>query len=688
MIDHPFWRRMGILACMGFGLIITGSLAQQALDGEAQITLNLQDVDIRVLISTVSEVSGRNFVIDPRVKGRVSVISGSPLSGDQLYDVFLSILEVHNFAAVESGPVIKILPSNVIKQRPTPTEFSRTAIDNDEQITQILQLEHASVQELVPIIRPLVPPTSHFAAHGPSNTLVITDTAANIRRVLEIVARIDIPDRRSSVHVVYLKHGDAEELASTLTQLAASMSSGPEAVGAGNDATIQAHPSINALIINGSDTQFATLMALIDQLDIERAIEGDIHVVYLKYAKASDLVSLLNDVIRSALVQEGPSESALSVQADEGTNSLVVHAKDSQFQTIAAVIEKLDIRRAQVFVETIIAEVAQNQSADLGVEFIASRPNTPTGQTNVTTDFSDLSGGLAYTLLDQTFGNLSLDLVLRALNSDANSNILSTPTILTLDNEEAEIVVGQEVPFVTGSFSSTGSTGTGTVIGEGPDGSVGAITGVVNPFQTIERKDVGLTLRITPQINEGDTIILKIHQEISTISETTVQGAADLITDVRSIDATVQVDDGQLVVLGGLIREDVMDTVEWVPILGKIPVLGTLFRRKGKSAVKVNLLVFLKPKIIRTADELAEYSKARYRTIRNEQMKGQPDTRNMIQGVRPNVLPPYEESAEWVQGLSDVPDEGDATATGVESTPPEAEGASGSESQDNLELIE
>ena len=655
------WRRAGVVACLCLGFALTGVLGQQE---PGQGTLNLQDVDIRVLISTVSEVSGRNFVVDPRVKGNVSVISGSPLTGDQLYDMFLSILEVHNFAAVESGPVIKILPSNVIKQRPTPTVFSPSAIDNDQQITQIVQLEHASVAELVPIIRPLVPPTSHFAAHGPSNTLVMTDTAANISRVMEIVARIDIPDRRTAVHVIYLKHGDADELAATLTQLAVSMSSGPEVGVPGNDVTIQSHPSINALIINASDTEFATLMALIDQLDIERAVEGDVHVIYLKYAKAADLVTILNDVLQSAIPQEGVADVPASIQADDGTNSLIVHARDSEFRTLEAVIEKLDIRRAQVIVETIIAEVAQNQAADLGVEFIASRPNTPTGQTNVTTNFSDLTGGLAYTLLDNTFGNLSLDLVLRALNSDANSNILSTPTILTLDNEEAEIIVAQEVPFVTGSFSNTGSSGTGTVIGQGADGEVGAVTGVVNPFQTIERKDVGLTLRITPQINEGDTIILEVSQEISSISDIVVQGAADLITDVRSIKATVQVDDGQLVVLGGLIREDVLDTVEWVPILGKIPILGTLFRRKGKSAVKVNLLVFLKPRIIRTAADLAEYSRERYGTIRDQQMLGQPDTRNMIQGVRPSVLPPYDESQDWMQGQAEA-----AAALGKEVAP-------------------
>lgn len=281
-------------------LSAAASPAWAQVDGTApagqsdQITLNLQDVDIRVLINTVAEVTGRNFVVDPRVKGKVSIISGSPLGSEQLYNVFLSILEVHNFAAVESDTLIKILPNNVIKQRPTRTEFTETDLNNDSQITQIIQLEHASVAELVPIIRPLVPPTSHFAAHGPSNTLVVTDTASNIKRMLEIINRIDVEDQRTGVHVVYLKYADANELAGTLTQLANTMTNSGEGAPGTAASTIQAHPSINALVLNSSDTEFATLLALIDQLDIERPVEGDVHVIYLNHADATGLVSILS----------------------------------------------------------------------------------------------------------------------------------------------------------------------------------------------------------------------------------------------------------------------------------------------------------------------------------------------------------------------------------------------------------
>ena len=339
----------------------TANAAKNQNKADNQVTLNLQDVDIRVLINTVAEVSGKNFVVDPRVKGKVSVISGVSLSGEQLYDVFLSILEVHNFSAVESGHLVKILPSNVIKQRPTPTMFSATEQNNDAQITQILQLKHASVQDLIPIIRPLVPPTSHFAAHTPSNTIILTDTTANIQRLLKIVKRIDVPDKRTNVRVVYLKKADASELATTLTQVSTNLLAaepGGNSANPANKVLIQPHASINALVINATDSDFQRLQALIDELDVERQVDGDVHVIYLKYAKASDLVTILNDVTRSTSGDAQGANQDFSVQADEATNSLIVHADDNEFGTIKSVIAKLDVRRAQVFVETVIAEVS------------------------------------------------------------------------------------------------------------------------------------------------------------------------------------------------------------------------------------------------------------------------------------------------------------------------------------------
>lgn len=610
-----------------------------------QITLNFQDVDIRALINTVAEVTGRNFIVDPRVKGKVTLVSGGPLDAEEIYSVFLSVLEVHNFAAVPTGGVTKIVPSNIVKQRPTPTEYDETIADGDQQITQVLRLKHASVQELLPILRPLLPPTSHFAAHAPTNTLVFTDTASNINRLLEIIGRIDVPDRRASVHVVYLKNAQASVLAGVLSQLASSLQRTGDPNTQQVNISVQGDDAINALIINAPDNEFRLLQAVIGQLDIERPIEGDVHVIYLKHAKATEMVEILNNVTRARSISVGADAAAASaggeqtVQADEANNALVIHAPNDLFRTIQRVVEQLDIRREQVYVETIIAEVSSNRAADLGIEWQFTDSNTPTGQTSGSTEFSEQMGGLTLgyinNLIIDITGNIVPDLavVLRALRSDTDTNILSTPNLVTLENEPAEIVVAREVPFITGQFTT--DVGTTTTVGVGEDVAVNA----VNPFQTIERKDVGIVLRITPQINAGNTVRLEIEHEISNVSDIAIQAASDIITDKRSIQTTVEVDDGQIIVLGGLIRDDVVGTVEWVPILGKIPLVGALFRRKSKSAIKTNLMIFLQPRIVRTTADLAGPTKEKHDFIRNEQLHSQQGTKRMMKDGDPPVLP-------------------------------------------------
>ncbi len=618
-------------------------------EDEDSVTLNFQNTDISALINTIAQITGRNFIVDPRVKGKITLVSGGKLKADQVYDIFLSVLDVHNFAAVPSGGVIKILPNNLVKQTPTPTKYGETDDGNDSQITQVFSLKHSSVQEMVPILRPLLPPTSHFAAHAATNTLIFTDTAANVQRILEIIKRVDQPDRSSEVRVVFLKHASATEMANLLTQLASNLTAvqvpgaegAPAVIGQTKRVSIQADPSINALIIQSPDVEFQFLRAVIDQLDIPRPEGGDIHVVYLKYAKAADLVAVLNEVAQSQQEAGAPEGAAptlaseVSVQADENTNALVIRAKREQFEELRAVIEKLDLRRAQVFLEAIIAEVSTTKESQIGVEWEGVETKNSGGEFSANTDFSDQSGGLRLGFINKFIRDITgeivpdLSVVLRALRSDGNTNILSTPNLLTLDNETAEIVVGQEVPFLTGNFVSDASSGDGDNQG----------SGVVNPFQTIERRDVGLTLRLTPQINEGGAIQLEIEQETSSVSPTVVQGAADLITDRRSIDATVQVDDGQIIVLGGLIQDDFQDTVEWVPVIGKIPVLGALFRKKTKRAVKTNLMVFLKPKIIRTPEDLAAYTRDRYEYLQGTEARSLPETRQMIRKAKPPVLP-------------------------------------------------
>ncbi len=661
----PLRLRVTIIAaslsfCSASSIAQTNSRTGADAEAGSQVTLNLQDVDIRVLINTVAEVSGKNFVVDPRVKGKVSVISGAALDPDQLYDVFLSILEVHNFSTVDSGSVIKVLPSNVIKQRPTP--FGPSVDANDAQITQIIQLKHAPVQDLQAIIRPLIPPTSHFAPHVPSNSIIITDTAANIQRVLKIIKRIDVPDKRTNVRVVYLEKTKASELAATLTQIVAS-NADPKAAAAGSKVTIQPLDAINALVISATDDEYTKIQALIDELDIERKLEADINVIYLKHAKAEDMVSVLNDLTSESAA--AGTTARPSVQADESTNALIVRATGAQLQTIRGVIEQLDIRREQVFVETVIAEVSLSQAANLGVTWGAGGPNSTSAATTdadgnavagtnvgnlinrdnpnqilgtaaVNTAFELGTAGLNYSLLD--FKKYNLDVVLNALRADTNSNILSTPTILTLDNEEAEIVVGQEVPFVTGRSSNNANNSTQT----DQNGNVVNNT-IGNSFQTIERKDVGIKLKIKPQISDGNTIQLEVLQEISSVADTAIAGQADLITNRRSIEATVQVDDGQVIVLGGLIQDDVIDTVNRVPVLGSIPILGALFRSKSKTAIKRNLMVFLKPRIIRSAADLEKFSREKYNEVRRDsKISERSSSKFLIPSARPPILDEYD----------------------------------------------
>jgi len=656
-----------ITSVIGINAIHAQEQQVNADEQSNEIKLNLQEVDIRVLINTVAEVSGKNFIVDPRVKGKVSVISGQSVNPEELYDYFLAILEVHNYATVTTGNIIKILPSNVIKQKPTTTLFQPTEQENDEQITQIIRLQHAPVQDLVAIIRPLIPPTSHFAPHIPSNSVVLTDTAANIQRVLKIIRRIDVPDKRSNTHVVYLEKTSASDMASSLTQLIASSADPKEAAAGGPQLSIQPFEAINALVISATEEQFARVKALIDELDVERDLAGDVNVISLKHANAQDLVSILNDVTSTNNAQGAAAD--FNVQADEASNSLIVKASGGQLKTVRSVIEKLDQPRAQVFVETIIAEVQLDQNGTLGVTLGGGvpapdpanfgdgvlDPTVPTTRLNTVGSRSgtgitstlfpalDTSAGLTYNLFD--FGRFQLDVVLNALRTDTNTNVLSTPTILTLDNEEAEIIVGQEVPFVTGVFNNgLTNVGGGAAPGDGAGGQAPG-TALGSGFQTIERRDVGIMLRITPQINEGDTIRLEVFQETSdVVPASTSTGAADIVTNRRSINAVVQVDDGQVVALGGLITDDFSNTEQKVPFLGSLPIVGRFFRNTSKTAVKQNLMVFLKPRIIRSPKDLEKYSRRKYEEIRRDEVAyaNRADDIVVLPDAEPAVLAEYD----------------------------------------------
>lgn len=573
-----------------------------------KVTLNFNATDINAVISAVSEMTGRNFIVDPRVKGKVTVMSHRALKTSEIYQVFLSVLKVHGFAAIPGKNVTKIVPEVNAKQDAIRTD-QRSIPFSDEFITQVLEIKNVNAAQLVPILRPLVPQRGHLAAYPGSNVLVISDSAANIRRLKKIINRID-QATGDEVEVVSLQHASASEVVRIIQQLS---SQDPKK----KRNNLIADDRTNSILLGGNKASRLRIKALIAHLDTPVDVGGSTQVVYLRNAVAKDLVPVLTGVSKSVSKAKGKQSSAaarnISIQADENTNSLVITAPPDIFRSLRSVIRRLDVRRAQVLVEAVIAEVSTNSTEEFGIQWaggstkdgLASAVNFSVGGslTGLLSTPPSIGDGLSIVAGNPQSTTNPIGALIRALNSDGKSNILSTPSLLTLDNEEAEIVVGQNVPFVTGSFSGTGSGGSTPS----------------NPFQTVQREDVGLTLRITPQINEGDAIKLKVEQEVSTVTAST-QGV-DIITNKRSIKTNVVVNDGQMIVLGGLIQEELREGEQRVPGLGDIPLLGWFFRYSKTDLVKTNLMVFLQPTILKDAAVTAAYTGDKYNYIRAQQMK-------------------------------------------------------------------
>jgi general secretion pathway protein D len=617
----------------------------------ADVTLNLKDADISALISTVAAVTDQNFIIDPRVKGKVTVISSRPMNNDEVYQVFLSILKVHGFAAVPSGEVIKIVPDVNAKQDGIPTTSDKHPGQGDEMVTRVVQVDNVAAAQLVPILRPLIPQQGHLAAYPATNVLIISDRARNVERLVSIIRRIDqVSD--SEIEIIPLQHASAAEVVRVLTSLNRAV---PQAkvpgAGAGGQVLV-ADERTNSVLLGGDRAERLRMRAIISHLDTPLESGGNTDVIYLRYAVAAEIVDTLMGVgkIEESGAKQGKptgSRNAFDIQADEATNALVITAPPDIMRTLRRVISQLDIRRAQVLVEAIIAEVSDDTARELGVQWIFNGAQDSTGPvgvisfTNSGSLISDVINGAASVadggsfpaIVDNAllgFGRTNSNSfnyigVLNAIASDTNNNILSTPTLVTLDNEEAEIIIGENVPFLTGSFTSTGS-------GEG----------VTNPFQTIERQDVGLTLKIKPQINEGDAMRLEIEQEISTIAPS-LAGASDIITKKRSIKTTVMVDDSEMVVLGGLIEERIGEDIQKVPLLGDIPFLGELFTSRTADVTKANLMVFIHPVILRDNATTQLYTNSKYNYIRSMQLGAQEDGVNLLPSKNHPVLPLIED---------------------------------------------
>jgi len=628
----------------GLGIVLL--LQSQAFAD--QITLNLKEADIRALISTVSKFTGKNFVVDPRVKAKVTVVSSKTMSADEVYEVFLSILQVHGYAAVPVGSIIKIVPEVNAKQGPLPTN-SRDK--GDELMTRVMTLNHVPAAQLVPILRPLVPQQGHLAAYNPTNTLIITDHAANIRRLGEIIREIDKPES-DELEIIPLKHASASELVRILNSLhtggAGAKTPDPKQV------TLASDDRTNSILMSGDRTERLKIRATIAHLDTPLENDsGNTHVIYLKYAKAEDIVKILSGVQKSqatatkgakAPVPASKSTEA-DIQSDEATNAVIITAGPDVVRRMKSIIRQLDIRRAQVLIESIIAEISNNKSKELGAQFAIAGREGSTGSVPIgignfggtngilgllnaadTGNVADAAGSIGNGITIGVGSNTGtrFAFLLKALNADAATNILSTPSIVTLDNEEAEIVVGQNVPFITGSFTNTGTS-----------------SGSTNPFQTIERKDVGITLKVTPQINEGNTIKLDIDQEISNLAASSV-ATADVITNKRTLKTSVLVEDGEILVLGGLIDDTMRDQEQKIPILGDIPFLGALFRTQTTTKEKQNLMIFMRPKIMRDAAMAAQHTNEKYNYLRAQQIQAGENGFGLLRDEKVPLLPAIE----------------------------------------------
>ena len=602
-----------------------------------QLTPNYRDADIRVVADQVQQVIGRTIIVDPRVRAQVTVLANAPMTPDAFYKLFESVLNVHGFVALDSGSAIEIVPD-------ANARFG----EGDDYVSQAIVLTNINAAQLVPILRPLLPQSAHLAAHPASNALIVADRPQNIQRMMRLIQRMDQAGT-AEIEVIALDNAAADEVVRMLN----SLNQAAQAAGGTPPVQVIADNRTNSVLLSGASNSRLQYRALIAHLDTPSAQGGNTQVFYLKYADAQDLATKLQAQFGSAGggagggakpaaagAEGGPAASGpVTIWADPGTNALVINAPERVRQDMLAVIKQIDIPRLQVAVDAIIVELTQQKSAQLGVTWAVGGGNTAAGLTNFSATTSGIvqlgtaagSGGTANANLirdglTMAVGKVaeagtSWAAIIQALAGDADTNIVSTPHIVTLDNEEAEIKVGQEVPFVTGQYTNTG-----------------AANGSVNPFQTIQRQQVGTRLKITPQINEGNGVKLTIEQETSSISAGST-GAVDLVTNTRTITTSVFVNDGEVLVLGGLIDDQMRQNDQHVPGIGKIPGLGWLFRAHKSEHDKSNLMVFIRPTILHDAADAHFTTGEKYSYIQElqRQMSAAPV---LLKNEKAPLLPP------------------------------------------------
>jgi general secretion pathway protein D len=667
----------------------------------APVTVNFVNADIEAVSRAFAAMIERNIVVDPRVKGTITVYSEQPQSIRDAYSSYVSALRGLGFSVVESGGLLKVVPEADAKLQAGTVSVGEPPLRGDQVITQIFPLRYENPNNLVAVLRPLISANNTINAAPGSNSLVITDYADNLRRLAQIVAALDQPSG-TDIEIVPLQHAVAADLAPLVQRLADGAVTGVPGVpgGAGSGAVaVVADSRANALIIRAANpARLATLRATIARLDRPGAGGGDtggLYVVHLKNADATRLATVIRAAFAGgssgggggtpnqpapAVAANAPNQAGVSpqaaaplsgaaqpstggfVQADPATNSLIITAPEPLYRQVRALIDQLDTRRAQVYIESMIVEVAPSDSADFGFQWQgllgksgdrfgvvagtnfagAGRPSIIDINTSAAQGQINLGQGMNLGLLSVINGVTSLAAVARLLQSQSETNIVSTPNLITLDNEEAKIVVGENVPFITGQFTNTGGGG-----------------GTTNPFQTIERKDVGITLRIKPQIGEGGAVRMQIFQEQSSVKETTAAGTTNAgpSTTKRSIENTVVVDDGAILVLGGLIEDRFVTTRSKVPLLGDLPLIGGLFRSESRERRRTNLMVFLRPVVVRDADSASRLSLDRYDQIRAQQQRAQPEPSFVMPINESPVLPaiPRGGSAPAVPAVSPAP---------------------------------
>jgi len=655
-------------------LLLFALAALGARAAEEPVTLNFVNADIEAVAAAIGQMTKRNFLIDPRVKGTVNIVSARPVPPSAAYDIFLSALRLQGYAAVEADGVVKILPEADAKLQ-LRSVSPRSSAEGSQLVTRVYPLKYETASQLLPVLRPIVSPNNPIAVYAPNNTLVITDYADNLRRIDRIIDAIDRPGGGEPV-LLPLRYAAATDIAAMVNRVYADGAAAQ--ADARGRTTVVPDSRTNSLIVRADNpARLQRIQEMVQHLDSPTGAAGNIHVVYLKNAEATRVAQTLRAVLSGEPVPiqvasaaplitapSGPglttaggpgpapaSPAALGasvagggmVQADAASNAVIISAPDAVYANLRAVIDKLDVRRAQVHVEALIVEVTADKAAEWGIQWQSLHNLSGTGTQAIGgTNFGPRGGGTNIIDAAANLGSVATGLnigivrgqvtipgigtitnlaaLARALEADANANILSTPNLLTLDNEEAKIVIGQNVPFITGQYAQTGAATTAT------------------PFQTVERKDVGLTLRIKPQISDGGAVRLQIYQEVSSVQDQT--NPAGIITNKRSLESMVLADDGQIIVLGGLVQDSTSSTNEKVPLLGDLPVLGALFRYDTRKQTKTNLMVFLRPVIMRDATSYRAVTSERYRDMLEEQARSAIPPSVVLPDIQTPRLPP------------------------------------------------